>query len=120
MPMTNFERDFARMFPESAKADRALMLRDQLTANLLRGEYSQISLDSLPERLADTESFWSALEKLVVEYNTDPESAKQHLGNFMVVIQVLAEQVALDSAPVIEKLMMNQAAEDFAEMRAAS
>ena len=120
MPMTNFERDFARIVNERAKIERAVTLKNQLAANLLRGDYSQIPLDSLQERLADTESFWVALEKLVINYNTNPESAKQTLGEFVAVVQVLAEAVALDSTPVIEKLMLNQAQEDFAAMRAAS
>lgn len=120
MPMTNFERDFSRMFPENTRIERAVTLKNQLAANLLRGDYSQIPLDSLQERLANTESFWSALEKLVIAYNTNPESAKTPLDSFMGVIHGLADDVALDSAPVVEKLMLNQAQEDFAAMRAAS
>ena len=120
MSMNNFEQDLVRMFPESDRAERIITLENRLANEVLTGNYENLSLDSLQERLADTESFWDALQSLVIAYNTKPDSSKQKLDSLMGVISGLAFDVALDAAPGIEKSMMNQAAEDFAEMRAAS
>ena len=120
MNMSIFEKDFARMFPESERAERIMTLENKLANEVLSGNYTNITRDALEERLADTESFWDALQSLVISYNTKPDSSKQKLDSLMGVISGLAFDVALDAAPGIEKSMMNQAAEDFAEMRAAS
>lgn len=114
MPMTNFERDFARMFPEAARVDRIMTLENQLANELLAGDYTNVSRDALEERLADTESFWNGLQALVAAYNTNPESAKQKLDGLMGVISGLAFDVALDAAPTIDKNLIEQAKEDHA------
>ena len=114
MPMTNFERDFARMFPESAKAERIMTLENKLANEVLSGNYTNITRDALEERLADTELFWNSLQALIVTYNTKPEAAKQKLDGLMGVISGLAFDVALDAAPTIDKNLIEQAKEDTA------
>ena len=114
MNMTTFEQDFARMFPESARAERIITLENQLANEVLTGNYENLSLDSLQERLADTESFWNALQSLVIAYNTKSDTSKQKLDSLMGVISGLAFDVALDAAPGIESSMVEQAKEDFA------
>ena len=114
MPMTNFERDFALHFPESAMAERIITLENRLANEVLTGNYENLSLDSLQERLADTESFWDALQSLVIAYNTKPDSSKQKLDSLMGVISGLAFDVALDAAPTIDKNLIEQAKEDIA------
>ena len=114
MPMTNFERDFARMFTEAARAERIMTLENKLANEVLSGNYTNITRDALEERLADTELFWDGLQALIVTYNTKPEAAKQKLDSLMGVISGLAFDVALDAAPTIDKSLIEQAKEDTA------
>lgn len=114
MPMTNFERDFALHFPESARAERIITLENRLANEVLTGNYENLSLDSLQERLADTESFWNALQSLIVAYNTKSDTSKQKLDSLMGVISGLAFDVALDATPSVDGAMVEQAKEDFA------
>ena len=112
MNMDIFERDFARMFPESA--ERIMTLENKLANEVLSGNYTNITRDALEERLADTELFWDGLQALIVTYNTKPEAAKQKLDGLMGVISGLAFDVALDAAPTIDKNLIEQAKEDHA------
>ena len=114
MNMSIFEKDFAVMFPESAKAERIMTLESTLANEVLSGNYTNITRDALEERLADTELFWDGLQALIVTYNTKPEAAKQKLDGLMGVISGLAFDVALDAAPTIDKNMIEQAKEDHA------
>ena len=114
MNMSIFEKDFARMFPESAKAERIMTLENKLANEVLSGNYTNITRDALEERLADTELFWDGLQALIVTYNTKPEAAKQKLDGLMGVISGLAFDVALDAAPTIDKNLIEQAKEDHA------
>ena len=114
MSMNNFEQDLVRMFPESDRAERIITLENRLANEVLTGNYENLSLDSLQERLADTELFWDALQSLVIAYNTKPDSSKQKLDSLMGVISGLAFDVALDAAPGIESSMVEQAKEDTA------
>ena len=109
MNMDIFERDFARMFPESA--ERIMTLENKLANEVLSGNYTNITRDALEERLADTELFWDGLQALIVTYNTKPEAAKQKLDGLMGVISGLAFDVALDAAPTIDKNLIEQAKE---------
>ena len=112
MNMDIFERDFARMLPESA--ERIMTLENKLANEVLSGNYTNITRDALEERLADTELFWDGLQALIVTYNTKPEAAKQKLDGLMGVISGLAFDVALDAAPTVDKQMIEQAKEDTA------
>ena len=112
MNMDIFERDFARMFPESA--ERIMTLENKLANEVLSGNYTNITRDALEERLADTELFWDGLQALIVTYNTKPEAAKQKLDGLMGVISGLAFDVALDAAPTVDKRLIEQAKEDHA------
>ena len=112
MNMDIFERDFARMFPESA--ERIMTLENKLANEVLSGNYTNITRDALEERLADTELFWDGLQALIVTYNAKPEAAKQKLDGLMGVISGLAFDVALDAAPTIDKNLIEQAKEDHA------
>ena len=114
MNMSIFEKDFARMFHESAKAERIMTLENTLANEVLSGNYTNITRDALEERLADTELFWDGLQALIVTYNTKPEAAKQKLDSLMGVISGLAFDVALDAAPTIDKNLIEQAKEDHA------
>lgn len=114
MNMSIFEKDFARMFHESAKAERIMTLENKLANEVLSGNYTNITRDALEERLADTELFWDGLQALIVTYNTKPEAAKQKLDGLMGVISGLAFDVALDAAPTIDKNLIEQAKEDHA------
>ena len=114
MNMSIFEKDFARMFPESAKAERIMTLENKLADEVLSGNYTNITRDALEERLADTESFWNGLQSLIIAYNTKPEAAKQKLNGLMGVISGLAFDVALDAAPTVDKRLIEQAKEDHA------
>ena len=114
MNMSIFEKDFARMFPESAKAERIMTLENKLADEVLSGNYTNITRDALEERLADTESFWNGLQSLIIAYNTKPEAAKQKLDGLMGVISGLAFDVALDAAPTVDKRLIEQAKEDHA------
>ena len=114
MPMTNFERDFARMFTESDRVERIMTLENKLADEVLKGNYTNVSRDALEERLADTESFWNGLQSLIIAYNTKPEMAKQKLDSLMGVISGLAFDVALDAVPAIDKNLIEQAKEDTA------
>ena len=114
MNMSIFEKDFARMFPESAKAERIMTLENKLANEVLSGNYTNITRDALEERLADTELFWDGLQALIVTYNTKPEAAKQKLDGLMGVISGLAFDVALDAAPTVDKRLIEQAKEDHA------
>ena len=114
MNMSIFEKDFARMFPESERAERIMTLENKLANEVLSGNYTNITRDALEERLADTESFWDALQSLVIAYNTKPDSSKQKLDSLMGVISGLAFDVALDAAPTIDKNLTEQAKEDIA------
>ena len=114
MNMSVFEKDFARMFPASSRAERIMTLENKLADEVLKGNYTNVSRDALEERLADTESFWNGLQALVVAYNTNPESAKQKLDSFMGVVSGLAYDVALDVAQTIDKKLIEQAKEDHA------
>ena len=114
MNMSIFEKDFARMFPESERTERIITLENKLANEVLSGNYTNVSRDALEERLADTDSFWNGLQALVVAYNTNPESAKQKLDSLMGVISGLAFDVALDAALAIDKSLIEQAKEDTA------
>ena len=114
MNMSIFEKDFARMFPESERTERIMTLENKLANEVLSGNYTNITRDALEERLADTESFWNSLQALIVTYNTKPETAKQKLDSLMGVISGLAFDVALDAAPTIDKSLIEQAKEDHA------
>ena len=111
---TQFNRDFDRLFPESAKAERIMTLENKLANEVLVGNYTHISRDALEERLADAESFWSSLQALVIAYNAKPETAKQKLDDLMGVISGLAFDVALDVAPTVDAQLIEQAKEDRA------
>ena len=114
MNMSIFEKDFARMFPESERTERIMTLENKLANEVLSGNYTNITRDALEERLADTELFWNSLQALIVTYNTKPEAAKQKLDGLMGVISGLAFDVALDAAPTIDKNLIEQAKEDHA------
>ena len=114
MNMSIFEKDFARMFPESERTERIITLENKLANEVLSGNYTNITRDALEERLADTELFWDGLQALIVTYNTKPEAAKQKLDGLMGVISGLAFDVALDAAPTIDKNLIEQAKEDHA------
>ena len=114
MNMSIFEKDFARMFPESERTERIMTLENKLANEVLSGNYTNITRDALEERLADTELFWDGLQALIVTYNTKPEAAKQKLDSLMGVISGLAFDVALDAAPTIDKNLIEQAKEDHA------
>ena len=114
MPMTNFDRDFARMFPEDDKALRLGELERRLADEVLKGDYTNISRDALEERMSDTESFWNALQSLVITYNTKPDEAKPKLDCLMGVISGLAFVVALDASPEIENKLLDLASEELA------
>lgn len=105
---------FDRLFPEDTKEERIIKLKNTLSNEVLTGDYTNIPLDSLQERLADTESFWNGLQALVIAYHTKHDSVKQKLDSFMGVVHGLADDVAYDSAPVIEKLMIDRAEEEQA------
>ena len=111
---TQFNRDFDRLFPESAKAERIMTLENKLADEVLSGNYTNITRNALEERLADTESFWNSLQALIIAYNTKPETAKQKLDSLMGVISGLAFDVALDAVPAIDKNLIEQAKEDTA------
>ena len=111
MNMSIFEKDFARMFPESERTERIMMLENKLSNEVLSGNYTNITRDALEERLADTESFWNSLQALIIAYNTKPETAKQKMDSLMGVISGLAFDVALDAAPAIDKSLIEQAKE---------
>jgi hypothetical protein len=114
MNMSIFEKDFARMFPASSKAERIMTLENKLANEVLSGNYTNITRDALEERLTDTELFWDGLQALIVTYNTKPEAAKQKLDGLMGVISGLAFDVALDAAPTVDKRLIEQAKEDHA------
>ena len=114
MNMSIFEKEFAMMFPESAKAERIMTLENTLSNEVLSGNYTNITRDALEERLADTDSFWNSLQALIVTYNTKPEAAKQKLDSLMGVVSGLAFDVALDAAQTIDKSLIEQAKEDHA------
>ena len=114
MNMSIFEKDFARMFPESERTERIITLENKLANEVLSGNYTNITRDALEERLADTELFWNSLQALIVTYNTKPEAAKQKLDSLMGVISGLAFDVALDAAPTVDKRLIEQAKEDHA------
>ena len=114
MNMSIFEKDFARMFPESERTERIMTLENKLANEVLSGNYTNITRDALEERLADTESFWNSLQALIIAYNTKPETAKQKLDSLMGVISGLAFDVALDAAPTIDKSLIEQAKEEHA------
>ena len=114
MNMSIFEKDFARMFPESERTERIITLENKLANEVLSGNYTNITRDALEERLADTESFWNSLQALVVAYKTKPEKAKQKLDSLMGVVSGLAFDVALDAVPAIDKNLIEQAKEDTA------
>ena len=99
--MTNFERDFSRLFPESQRLERVVTLENQLANELLAGDYTHIPLNSLQERLADSVLFWSVLEQLVIGHTTKASDAEQRLGALMGVVQGLAYDLALDKAPEV-------------------
>ena len=112
MNMSIFEKDFARMFPESERTERIMTLENKLANEVLSGNYTNITRDALEERLADTESFWNSLQALIIAYKTKPETAKQKMDSLMGVISGLAFDVALDAAPTVDKQMIEQAKED--------
>ena len=114
MNMSIFEKDFARMFPASSKAERIMTLENKLANEVLSGNYTNITRDALEERLTDTELFWDGLQALIVTYNTKPEAAKQKLDGLMGVISGLAFDVALDAAQTIDNNLIEQAKEDHA------
>ena len=114
MNMSIFEKDFARMFPESERTERIMTLENKLANEVLSGNYTNITRDALEERLADTESFWKGLQSLIIAYNTKPETAKQKLDSLMGVVSGLAFDVALDAAPTVDKNLIEQAKEDTA------
>ena len=114
MNMSIFEKDFARMFPESERTERIMTLENKLANEVLSGNYTNITRDALEERLADTESFWNSLQALIIAYKTKPETAKQKMDSLMGVISGLAFDVALDAAPTVDKRLIEQAKEDHA------
>lgn len=114
MNMSIFEKDFARMFPESERTERIITLGNKLANEVLSGNYTNITRDALEERLADTELFWNSLQALIIAYKTKPETAKQRLDSLMGVISGLAFDVALDAVPAIDKNLIEQAKEDTA------
>lgn len=118
--MTQFNRDFDRLFPESQRLERVVTLENQLANELLSGDYTNVPLSSLQERLADTESFWTSLQALVIAYNAKPEETQQKVAGLMGVIQGLAYDVALDAAPTVEEKLIDEARLDFAVMMEAS
>ena len=114
MNMSIFEKDFARMFPESERTERIMTLENKLANEVLSGNYTNITRDALEERLADTESFWNSLQARIIAYNTKHETAKQKMDSFMGVVSGLAFDVALDAVPAIDKNLIEQAKEDHA------
>ena len=69
MNMSIFEKDFAMMFPESAKAERIMTMENKLANEVLSGNYTNITRDALEERLADTELFWDSYRALCEAYH---------------------------------------------------
>lgn len=62
MPMTNFERDFARMFPESAKTP------DSLINAVACGNYSAVSKDDIESSMTKSEVVAGLISQLSEAY----------------------------------------------------
>ena len=90
--------------PLESEDDKAYCLgclADELSGEVLAGNYTRISLDGLQERLADSDLFWSALERLAVGHTSNADDMGKRLGALMGVIQGLAYDLALDKAPEV-------------------
>ena len=65
MPMTNFERDFSRMFPACARVERAVTRRNNISAQF--GGHPDKQADILADAIGRQEFFEQRVEALIDE-----------------------------------------------------
>lgn len=71
MPMTNFERDFSRMFPACARAERAVTRRNNIYARF--GGHPDKQADILADAIGRQELFEQRVDALIDEHATQVE-----------------------------------------------
>ena len=71
MPMTNFERDFSRMFPACARVERAVTRRNNISAQF--GGHPDKQADILADAIGRQEFFEQRVESLIDEHAAQVE-----------------------------------------------
>lgn len=71
MPMTNFERDFSRMFPACARVERAVTRRNNISAQF--GGHPDKQADILADAIGRQELFEQRVDALIDEHATQVE-----------------------------------------------
>ena len=100
MNMSIFEKDFARMFPESAKAEiqhhHALRLVEKIDdadrcRSILAGDYSWLARKTLIAAESRSQMFWDAYRALCEEYHK-PNRNKIAIEMLLGVLMKASEQ----------------------------